>query len=72
MCANCGVLVAVVMEDAGRFYGAANAACLEGRGAFAAPDPVSPQLLGPDEKVTRWQQAWVAEVLVVKADAPVS
>lgn len=72
MCANCGVLVAVVMEEAGRLYGAANAACLAGHQAFAAPAPVSPQLLGPDEKVTRWQQAWVADVLVVRADAPVS
>jgi hypothetical protein len=72
MCANCGVLVAVVMEEAGRLYGAANAACLGVREAFAAPAPVSPQLLGADEKVTRWQQAWVADVLVVRADAPVS
>ena len=66
MCANCGVLVAVIMEEEGRTYGAANAACLD-RQAFAAPVPVSPQMLGPDEKVSRWQQAWVADVLVVKA-----
>lgn len=72
MCANCGVLVAVVMEEAGRLYGAANAACLDGRHAFAVPVPVSPQKLAPDEKVSRWQQAWVADVLVVKADASVS
>ncbi|WP_250627294.1 GFA family protein [Pinirhizobacter soli] len=72
LCANCGVLVAVVMEEAGRLYGAANAACIDGRQAFAAPVPVSPQLLGPDEKVSRWQQAWVADVLVVKADASVN
>ena len=71
MCANCGVLVAVIMEEAEHLYGAANAACLDGRRAFAAPVPVSPQLLGPEEKVSRWQQAWVADVLVVKADAPV-
>jgi len=72
MCANCGVLVAVLMEEEGRTYGAANAACVAGRQAFAAPVPVSPQLLGPDEKVSRWQQAWVADVLVVKAGAPVN
>ena len=72
MCANCGVLVAVVMEEAGRLFGAANAACIDGRQAFAAPVAVSPQLLGPDEKVSRWQQAWFADVLVVKADASVS
>jgi len=72
ICVNCGVLVAVVMEEAGRLYGAANAACLDGREAFAASVPVSPQKLGPDEKVSRWQQAWVADVLVVKADASVN
>ena len=72
MCANCGVLVAVIMEEEGRVYGAANAACLDARQTFAASVPVSPQQLGADEKVSRWQQAWVADVLVVKADAPVN
>lgn len=72
LCANCGVLVAVVMEEAARLYGAANAACMDGRQAFAPPVPVSPQLLGPAEKVSRWQQAWVADVLLVKADASVN
>ncbi|HEY4144126.1 aldehyde-activating protein [Pinirhizobacter sp.] len=69
MCAHCGVLVAVIMEHEGRLHGAVNALCLDENHAFAAPTTVSPKALAPDEKVSRWQQAWVADVLVVKAVA---
>lgn len=67
VCAHCGVLVAVVFEHEGRLYGAVNARCLDGDARFGEPVPVSPQRLSPEEKIARWQQAWVPDVTVTSA-----
>ena len=65
MCAQCGVLVAVIFEHNGRIYGAVNATCLDELALLGASLPASPQLLSPQEKISRWLELWVPEVQVV-------
>ena len=64
ICSQCGVLVAVTYEHNARLYGAINIGCLDARTGIASPVPTSPQALSPDEKVTRWLQLWVPDVLI--------
>lgn len=68
LCAQCGVLVAVTVEHAGRLYGAINATCMDERDAFAPAACASPQRLGADEKVERWRQLWVPDVELVMSE----
>lgn len=65
LCGECGVLVAVTYEHAGRLHGAVNVSCLDGRTGFAAPLAASPQSLGAEEKIARWLQLWVPDVQLV-------
>lgn len=65
VCGHCGVLVAVVFEHDSRLYGAANARCLEGETGFSTPMPASPQTLSPEQKVSRWLQVWVPDVVLM-------
>lgn len=59
LCGHCGVLVAVVAEDAaGRWLGAANRNAFDARGRFAPSTPASPQQLAPQDKLARWTQLW--------------
>jgi hypothetical protein len=59
LCGRCGVLVAVMARSGdGRWLGAANRNAFDERARFAAPTPVSPQQLGPDQKLARWSQLW--------------
>lgn len=67
-CGRCGVLVAVAFEHADRVYGAVNTGCLDGDSGFMAPVPASPQLLGADEKVSRWLELWIPDVEFDAAD----
>lgn len=62
LCGQCGVLVAVAFEHAGRRYGAVNAGCLDGATGFMASVPASPQTLGAEEKVSRWLKLWIPDV----------
>jgi hypothetical protein len=62
LCRDCGVLVAVVCEEAGRLFAAVNAPCLDAAAALGAPETASPQRLGPAEKLDRWRQLWIADV----------
>ncbi len=64
LCGRCGVLVAAIFRHASRLYGVANAGCLDGNAALGAPVPASPQSLGADEKIARWQQLWIPDVLL--------
>lgn len=64
LCGRCGVLVAVVFEHEARLYGVANAGCLDGRFVLANPVPASPQRLAPEEKVSRWVELWVPDVML--------
>ena len=64
LCAECGVLVAVVARtDDGRLLGAANRNAFDGREAFAGGTTVSPRQLGPGAKLARWSQLWTPAFL---------
>lgn len=65
VCGSCGVLVAVVLEHQATTYGAVNTRCLDGAPAFGDAVSVSPRLLGPSDKVARWQQVWIPDVDLV-------
>lgn len=54
ICGRCGVLLAVTYES----IGAVNARCLDEYASFKAAQVVSPQKLGPQEKLARWQANW--------------
>lgn len=69
LCGYCGVVVGVVFTDAGRTYGAVNAACLDDEVALGDAVGVSPQKLSPTEKVERWRQLWVPDVVLPSIDA---
>jgi hypothetical protein len=69
MCGQCGVLVAVTFEHKGSTYGAVNVGCLDEPGLLGACVPASPQLLSPQEKVSRWLQVWVPDVQLVVSGA---
>lgn len=59
LCADCGVLVAVIARtDDGRLLGAVNRNAFDGRDAFTDETRVSPQQLGPEAKLSRWTQLW--------------
>ncbi|QSX77048.1 GFA family protein [Agrilutibacter solisilvae] len=59
LCTRCGVLVAVIARSQdGRWLGAANRNAFDDRARFGAPATVSPQQLGPEEKLARWTQLW--------------
>lgn len=62
LCTGCGVLAAVVYEEAGRRYGAANARAFQGGEPFGAAQAVSPKQLGAAEKSARWQSVWFRDV----------
>ena len=67
LCAQCGVLVAVVARtDGGVLLGAANRNAFDGRAAFAGETSVSPQQLGPGAKLARWSQLWTPVELEVR------
>jgi hypothetical protein len=57
------VLLGPLFRDAGRLYAAVNANVVEGV-AFGAQQPVSPRMLGADDKVKRWKELWFSNVTV--------
>ena len=68
LCAECGVLVAVVARaDDGRLLGAANRNAFDGRAAFMAETTVSPQQLDAATKLARWTQLWTPVELESRA-----
>jgi hypothetical protein len=69
ICSQCGVLVAVTFEHNSRIYGAVNIGCLDGHTGLGISVPASLQLLGPDEKVSRWLKLWVPDVELVASGA---
>lgn len=67
LCADCGVLVAVVARTGdGRLLGAANRNAFDGREAFTAGTTVSPQRLDPATKLARWTQLWTPAELELR------
>ena len=68
LCADCGVLVAVLARTTdGRLLGAANRNAFDGREAFPDETTVSPQQLGPEAKLSRWTQLWTPVELEVRS-----
>ena len=61
LCRNCGVLVGALWREQ-RLYGVVNASALDARNEFAAAQPVSPKELSTDQKTSRWQSIWFADV----------
>ena len=68
LCAHCGVLVAVVYEQDARIHGAVNAGCLDGEPGLADAVPASPQRLSAEEKISRWLQVWVPDVVLTASE----
>jgi hypothetical protein len=64
LCGYCGVVMGVVFDDGGRTYGAVNASCLDSGLALAEAVIASPQKLSAAEKVERWRQLWVPDVVL--------
>ena len=61
-CGVCGVLVAVVYDQAGRMFGAVNVRCIDDASKFATSMPASPQQLSAAEKIARWTSLWIPDV----------
>ena len=67
LCAECGVLVAVMARtDDGRLLGAANRNAFDDRVAFGGETTVSPQQFEPGAKRSRWSQLWTPVDLEVR------
>ena len=64
ICSNCGVVVAVSYQDAGRTIGAVNSQVIEGA-RFGEKASVSPKKLGPEDKARRWKDVWFQNVTLV-------
>ncbi|MBV8146951.1 MAG: aldehyde-activating protein [Gammaproteobacteria bacterium] len=63
LCRRCGVLVAALWQGQ-RLYGVVNATALAANDRFGATVPVSPKQLSAQEKTSRWQSLWFADVEV--------
>lgn len=59
LCGRCGVVVAVVLDEAGGAVGAVNASCLDAPEEFAPRVGISPQRLDAETKLTRWRTLWM-------------
>lgn len=63
-CKRCAVLVAVVAEREGTMSGAVNARCMDDFDGFGEPEVVSPRKLTKEEKMARWDAAWIKDVAI--------
>jgi hypothetical protein len=60
LCAQCGVLVAVLFENEGRTYASVNARCVDAK--FGEPKVASPQKLDAAQKRERWTRLMIPDV----------
>ena len=65
LCRNCGVLVAVLFEDAGEIFAVVNAKTVDGGVTFGPEQRISPKMLSDAEKVARWRSIWFPNVRLV-------
>src|SRR5579871_2878734 len=63
LCTRCGVLTAVLYQDAGRTYAAVNARACDAAG-FGPEQSVSPKQLAAGEKSARWRSLWFPDVSI--------
>jgi len=65
LCRHCGGLMAVLLREEGRIFGAVNSrAFVASPVTFGAELCVSPQQLAPADKVKRWRELWFADVML--------
>jgi len=57
-CAGCGTVIAAAHQLDGSLKGAINAGLLNEFERLQEPIIVSPRLLDPEEKLTRWESIW--------------
>lgn len=62
LCTHCGVLVGALYRTEGRIYATVNVKAIEGAESFGVEQPVSPQRLSGDEKISRWKNLWFSSV----------
>jgi hypothetical protein len=62
LCTHCGVLIGALYRAEGRIYATVNVRTLEVAESFGVEQPVSPQKLSPDAKVSRWKELWFSNV----------
>lgn len=70
-CRNCGVLIGAIYRSGGRIWGAINARIVESRTGFGAEQAVSPKTLSGNEKESRWQEIWFANVRITSSETRV-
>lgn len=58
-CSSCGTTVAVVCQYSGKLKGTINAMLLDEFHKLQEPVVVSPKLLEPKEKLSRWEDVWL-------------
>jgi len=58
VCSDCGVLTCVLYPTASGFYGAVNVRIVDRGIRFGEEQPVSPKILSPEEKSSRWREVW--------------
>ncbi len=68
VCADCGVLVAVLHGSGPGLRGAVNAKAVEGTIKFGPEQTVSPKKLAPSEKAQRWREVWFSKVSIGPGD----
>ena len=68
VCGECGVMVAVTFDHAGRLYGAVNTGCLDTTAGFKTAAAASPQLLSAEQKISRWLALWIPDVHLAVED----
>ncbi|MBS7456248.1 aldehyde-activating protein [Coralloluteibacterium stylophorae] len=69
LCADCGLLVCVLLDDADGVFAAVNASCLAEADRLRVAQPASPQTLPVSERRARWKALWVRQVRVVRTAA---
>ncbi|MGY0217503.1 hypothetical protein ACWJJH_08930 [Endozoicomonadaceae bacterium StTr2] len=65
-CPDCGDLVAVTCQIGGENKGTVNARFLGEYPSLREAVPVSPKVLSPREKRTRWRQAWMSVTIAIQ------
>lgn len=65
LCGECGVLVAVVAQDADGIIGAVNRNAFDVPAQFSNETVVSPRLLAANAKLARWAQVWMPVELTI-------
>lgn len=64
LCKKCGVLVAVVYQEAEQLYGAINGQSLNHKTCLGDPIVTSPKQLSSQEKIARWKNIWFSNVKI--------